>query len=91
MGKKIDTEAIEKHIRGILEALGDDPEREGLKDTPVRVARMYTEVFAGMCYTNEEIATMFDKTFEQDITTGSSDLVVVKDIDIFSYCELIWL
>lgn len=87
MGKKIDTEAIEKHIRGILEALGDDPEREGLKDTPVRVARMYTEVFAGMCYTNEEIATMFDKTFEQDIATGSSDLVVVKDIDIFSYCE----
>ena len=87
MAKKIDREAIEHHIRGILEALGDDPEREGLKDTPVRVARMYEEVFEGMCYTNEEIAQMFDKTFEQDIETTSEDMVIVKDIDIFSYCE----
>ena len=87
MAKKIDRQAIEHHIRGILEALGDDPEREGLKDTPVRVARMYEEVFEGMCYTNEEIAQMFDKTFEQDIETTSEDMVIVKDIDIFSYCE----
>lgn len=41
----IDTKAIEEHIRGILVALGDDPEREGLKDTPKRVAKMYEEVF----------------------------------------------
>ena len=44
----IDTKAIEEHIRGILIALGDDPDREGLKETPQRVARMYTEVFEGM-------------------------------------------
>ena len=85
----IDTEAIKVHVRGILEALGDDPDREGLKDTPDRVARMYEEVFEGMNYTNHEIAQMFDKTFEEDLTFSSenSDFVIVKDIDIFSYCE----
>lgn len=110
--KEIDTKAIEYHIRGILEALGDDPDREGLKDTPKRVAKMYQEVFEGMTYTNEEIAEMFHKTFalkkadeyeheyeEQDddcegmerrtykTKNGSSDMVIVRDIDIFSYCE----
>ena len=64
--KKIDTKAIEYHIAGILKALGDDPEREGLKDTPERVAKMYEEVFEGMNYTNEEIAEMFNKTFALD-------------------------
>ena len=62
----IDTEAIKAHERGILVALGDDPEREGLKETPERVAKMYEEVFEGMNYTNHEIAQMFDKTFDQD-------------------------
>ena len=85
----IDTEALKEHIKGIIEALGDDPEREGLKETPDRVARMYAEVFEGMNYSNEEIANMFDKTFEQglDTVTNSKDMVLVKDIDIFSYCE----
>ena len=46
--KEIDTEAVAYHIRGLLEALGDDPDREGLKETPQRVARMYEEVFEGM-------------------------------------------
>ena len=55
----IDKEKIKEHIRGILEALGDDPEREGLKDTPKRVAEMYAEVFEGMNYSNREIADMF--------------------------------
>ena len=82
----IDTKAIEKHIRGILIALGDDPEREGLKETPQRVAKMYEEVFAGMNYTNEEIARMFDKTFEE-ADPDHHDLVLVRDIDVFSYCE----
>lgn len=87
--KKINKKSIEKNIREILIALGADPDREGLKDTPERVARMYEEVFAGMCYTNEEIAEMFGKTFEQDLdfATDSKDMVVVRDIDIFSYCE----
>ena len=88
--KEIDTEAVAYHIRGLLEALGDDPDREGLKETPQRVARMYEEVFEGMKYTNEEIAQMFDKTFSEDEKGGADrygDMVVVKDIDIFSYCE----
>ena len=85
----IDRQAIEEHIRGLLEALGDDPDREGLKDTPKRVARMYEEVFEGMNYSNHEIAQMFDKTFEEDLTFSkeNSDFVIVKDIQIFSYCE----
>ena len=85
----IDTKAIEEHIRGILVALGDDPEREGLKDTPKRVASMYEEVFEGMNYSNEEIADMFDKTFEDGIDerTDSDSAVVMRDIELFSYCE----
>lgn len=85
----IDTQAIKEHIRGILVALGDDPDREGLKDTPDRVARMYQEVFEGMQYTNQEIAEMFDKTFaeEMDFVTDSRDMVIVRDIQLFSYCE----
>lgn len=82
----IDQEAIKKHVRGIIEALGDDPEREGIKETPDRVARMYAEVFEGMNYTNDEIAAMFSKCFDVP-ETDDHDMVVVKDIDVFSYCE----
>ena len=57
----IDKEAIKEHIRGILVALGDDPNREGLKETPDRVAKMYEEVFEGMNYSNHEIAQMFSR------------------------------
>ena len=85
----IDTKAIKEHVRGILAALGDDPEREGLRETPDRVARMYEEVFEGMNYSNNEIAQMFSKTFseEMDFQENSQDMVLVRDIDIFSYCE----
>lgn len=81
--KKIDTKKIEQAARMIIEALGDDPERPGLVETPKRVARMYAEVFEGMQYTNREIAEMFDKCFKE----SSGDLVVIQDIPIFSYCE----
>lgn len=85
----IDVQAIEEHIRGILIALGDDPEREGLKDTPKRVAKMYEEVYMGMCYTNDEIAEMLNTTFEDDLALNNNgnDLVFMKDIEIFSHCE----
>lgn len=83
MEKKFDLELIEKSIKNILIALGEDPNREGLKETPKRVAKMYEEVFEGMKYTNDEIAKMFGKTFTED----SNDMIIEKDIPIFSYCE----
>lgn len=85
----MDKAKIEEHIRGILMALGEDPEREGLVDTPARVARMYEEIFEGIRYTNAEIAEMFDTAFEEDllIPENNKDIVMMRDIDIFSYCE----
>lgn len=83
----IDQEAIKLHIKGILEALGEDPEREGLKETPDRVARMYAEVFEGIQYSNEEIAQMYGKSFSLCEPEKLQDIVFVKDIDVFSFCE----
>ena len=81
---EIDKDKIKELVPQFLEALGDNPNREGLKETPDRVARMCTEIFEGMCYTNEEIAQKFDKCFE-DVDTG--DLVVESNIPIHSFCE----
>lgn len=75
---------IEEAVRTIILAIGDDPDRPGLVETPKRVAKMYNEVFEGMRYTNEEIAKMFDKCFEEP---EAKDLVLMKDIGAFSYCE----
>lgn len=85
----IDEAAIKEHVKGILVALGEDPEREGLKETPERVAKMYQEVFEGIQYTNHEIAMMFSKVFEDDLVFDDTqkDVVVVKDIEVFSFCE----
>ena len=83
----MDTKAIETHIRGILEAIGEDPDREGLRETPQRVARMYEEIFAGVQYSNHEIAEMFGKTFDAPSPSQSQTAVVMKDISVFSYCE----
>ena len=55
----MDTKAIEYHVRGILKAIGENPDREGLRETPRRVAKMYEEVLAGTQYSNHEIAEMF--------------------------------
>lgn len=84
MKKEFDREKIKEAVRLIVEAVGDDINREGLCETPDRVANMYEEIFEGMKYTNDEIAQMFDKCFEYN---KANDLVVVKDIEIFSYCE----
>lgn len=75
---------IESSINNIIAAIGEDPTRPGLVETPKRVRRMYDEIFEGIRYTNDEIAEMFDKCFEE-VSTG--DLVVVGDIPIFSMCE----
>jgi len=82
----IDKEAIKEHIRGILIALGEDPDREGLQETPDRVARMYEEVFEGIQYSNHEIAEKFGKCFSLQ-NPEYRDPVVVRDISVFTYCE----
>ena len=84
MVKDIDTERIKAAVRELIIALNDDPDRPGLVETPDRVARMFEEVYEGMCYTNEEIAHMFDKTFEEIVT---DDMVIISDIPVFSHCE----
>ena len=80
----VDQAKVREHIRGLLEAIGEDPDRDGLKETPDRVARMYAEIFEGIGYTNDEIAEKFNKSFDAPI---NGDMVLVKDIEIFSYCE----
>lgn len=82
--KKIDSEKIKQLTREFLIALGDDPDREGLKETPNRVSRMCNEIFEGMIYTNDEIADMFNTCFE-DVESGN--LVVESYIPIHSFCE----
>jgi GTP cyclohydrolase IA len=71
---------IEQAIKLILEAIGEDPNREGLLDTPKRVAKMYAEVFAGL---NEDPKEHFKTIFGED----HEELVLVKDIPFFSMCE----
>lgn len=83
----MDKQAIEYHIKGLLQAIGEDPDREGLRETPQRVARMLEEVLEGTRYTNHEIAQMFGKTFEAPYLQDDEQVIVMKDITIFSYCE----
>lgn len=74
---------LEKYIRKILEEIDPNPDREGLVETPKRVANMYCEIFAGQQYTNDQLAEMYNKCFECD----TNNLVLEKDIPCFSYCE----
>ena len=83
----MDKEKIEYHVRGLLEAIGEYPDREGLRETPDRVARMLEEVLAGTAYSNHDIAVMFGKTFTSEGSEDIDSAVVMKDITVFSYCE----
>lgn len=89
--KEIDKEKIEQHFREILIALGENPDREGLRDTPKRVAKAYAEIFEGLNYTNEEIAKMYDVGFEdEDVVGGENgfgEFVSVNHIKCYSSCE----
>jgi GTP cyclohydrolase I len=76
----VDHARIAAAVREILLALGEDPEREGLRDTPQRVARMYEEMFAGL---SADPAAVLGKTF----TEKYDEMVVVKDIGFESMCE----
>lgn len=75
-----DQPRAEAAIRELLLAVGEDPERDGLKDTPARVARMYAEVFAGMRMDPEDVLTT---TFD----LAHDELVLVRDIEVWSHCE----
>jgi GTP cyclohydrolase I len=78
--RPVDLEAAARAIRDLLVAVGEDPDRDGLQDTPQRVARMYAETLAGGTMRAEDVLnTMFD--------IGHDELVLVKDIDIYSTCE----
>ena len=79
---QINKEKLEEAARLIIEAVGDDINRPGLKETPKRFAKMIDEVLEGMKYTNVQIGNMFKKEFE----IGSEDLVSMSDIDVFSFC-----
>lgn len=76
----MDTAKIEAGVRLILEGIGEDPEREGLRETPARVARMYEEVLGGL---EEDPSRHFDVTFDE----GHEEIVLVGDIPFFSMCE----
>ena len=78
----------EELVRELLELVGENPDREGLKETPKRVVGMMKEVLEGTNYTNEEIAEKFGKCFGEDYEEkSSSGMVVMNDIPIFSFCE----
>jgi GTP cyclohydrolase I len=79
--KDIDYEAIEKAVRTLLNALGEDPDREGLLRTPNRVALMYTELLAG--YRTDPIEMLNDAVFE----VTYDEMVLVRDIEFYSLCE----
>jgi len=76
----MDTKKIEAAVRDILIAIGEDPDREGLRETPQRVAGMYEEIFSGI----KEDPKEYIKIFQED---HAEDLVIVRDIPLHSICE----
>ncbi|HEX8628805.1 MAG TPA: GTP cyclohydrolase I, partial [Catenuloplanes sp.] len=78
--QNVDLGRIERAVREILIAVGEDPDRDGLVRTPARVARAYAELFAGLRVDPAEVLTT---TFEAD----HDELVLVRDIEVMSLCE----
>ena len=79
--RDIDNNTIERSIREVLEAIGEDPDREGLLRTPIRVAQMYAELLAG--YRTDPIEMVNDAIFE----VTYDEMVIVRDIEFYSLCE----
>jgi GTP cyclohydrolase I len=79
-GGTIDHPRAEAAVRELLVAIGEDPDRDGLRDTPARVARAYAEIFAGL-HTNPD--DVLQTTFEENY----DEIVLVKDIPLYSICE----
>ena len=80
MSQEFDLPRIERAVREILLALGEDPDRDGLRDTPARVARAYAEQFAGLgMHPADVLTTVFDADHDE--------MVLVRDIELYSTCE----
>ena len=80
MTEPIDLPRIERAVREILVAIGEDPDRDGLADTPARVARAYAEQFSGLSQHPEDVlGTVFDADYDE--------LILVRDIEVYSTCE----
>ncbi|NEY32294.1 GTP cyclohydrolase I FolE [Streptomyces sp. PRKS01-65] len=77
---EFDEKRAENAVRELLIAVGEDPDREGLRETPARVARAYKEIFAGLWQKPEDVLTT---TFD----IGHDEMVLVKDIEVYSTCE----
>ncbi len=78
--REFDSASAEAAVRQLLIAIGEDPDRDGLRDTPARVARAYAEMFGGLRQTPEEVLTT---TFD----AGHDEMVIVRDIELYSTCE----
>ena len=76
----VDSARIEAAVREILAAIGEDPDRDGLRDTPARVARAYAEAFSGL---HQDAAEVLARRFDVD----HDELVLVRDIALYSTCE----
>ena len=76
----MDKDKIKQGVQLIIEGIGEDASREGLVETPDRIARMYEEIFAGL---NEEASVHLSKTF----STQNTDMIIEKDITFYSMCE----
>jgi GTP cyclohydrolase I len=78
--RHVDIDAIETAVHRVLEAVGEDPDRDGLRRTPYRVARMYEELFSGLHQDPEDV---LDVIFESDY----DEMIMVRDIPLYSVCE----
>jgi GTP cyclohydrolase I len=78
--RRLDRDAIEAGVRTILQAIGEDPNRQALKDTPQRVAEMYAEIFSGIA---QDPAEELDVRFDEE----HDEMIMVRDIPLFSVCE----
>jgi GTP cyclohydrolase IA len=80
LSSEFDLPRVERAIKEILLAIGEDPDRDGLRDTPARVARSYAEQFAGLRQTPRDVlTTVFDAEYDE--------MVLVRDIEVYSTCE----
>jgi GTP cyclohydrolase IA len=80
MSDRFDQAAVEQGVRLILQGIGEDPERGGLRETPARVARMYREIFAGIDVEASELVTVVEGA-------DFDEMIMVRDIPLYSVCE----